>query len=82
MGQKGRIRTSVRDGKSETSEPYGRISDSSEGLPGGKEEVSGDRVGRSGKLNVESGRLGKKTGSGNREYRGSLREGKLTQTAT
>ena len=53
MRREGRIRTSVRDSKSKTSEPYGRISDSSEGLPGGKEEVSGDGVGRSGELNQD-----------------------------
>ena len=53
MGQEGRIWTSVRDGKSETSEPYGRMSDGSEGLPSGEEGVSSDRVGRSGKLNQD-----------------------------
>ena len=74
MGQKGRIRTSVRDGKSETSEPYGRISDGSEGLLGGKEEVSGDGVGRSGELDQdvserrqvpEAGSTGDRFGKGN-----------------
>ena len=53
MRREGRIRTSVRDSKSKTSEPYGRISDGSEGLLGGKEEVSGDGVGRSGELDQD-----------------------------
>jgi hypothetical protein len=50
MRWEGKTRTSVRDGKSKTGKPYGRISGSDERLPGGKEEVSRDCVRGGGKL--------------------------------
>lgn len=45
-----KLRTSVRNGKSKTGEPHGRVLDGGESPAGGEEEISGDCVRRGGKL--------------------------------